>query len=57
MAVDSPVMINGWWVYLRILGYTSGTPTDKQIHNAYRVRAGLMLAGAAAMICKQKKEH
>lgn len=45
MAVDAPVMINGWWVYLRILGYTSGTPTDKQIHNAYRVRAGLMQQG------------
>ena len=46
MAVDAPVYINGWWVYLRSgLGSTHLNPSDKQINNAYRVRAGLQQQG------------
>ena len=35
MAVQDPVLINGWWVYLRdSMGSTHLNPSDKQIHNA-----------------------
>ena len=35
MAVQDPVLVNGWWVYLRdSMGSTHLNPSDKQIHNA-----------------------
>lgn len=50
MAADPPVLYNNWWVYLRdMVGGTYGSshlnPSDFQIHNAYRMRAGLQAQG------------
>lgn len=45
MAVDDPVLYNGWWVYLRFMGSTYLNPTDKQIHNAYLIRSALKEQG------------
>ena len=46
MAVDAPVLISGWWVYLRSgLGSTHLNPSAEQINNAYRVRTGLQQQG------------
>lgn len=40
MAVQDPVLLNGWWVYLRdSMGSTHLNPSTKQIHNAYRFRS------------------
>lgn len=46
MAVDPPVLYNGWWVYLRDdMGSTHLNPNDKQIHNAYKMRSALQAQG------------
>ena len=49
MAVDAPVLINNWWVYLRDMlspyGSSHLNPSRYQIHNAYMLRAGLQLLG------------
>lgn len=45
MAVEAPVLYNDWWVYLRVMGSTLLNPTDEQIHNAYKLRAGLQAQG------------
>lgn len=50
MAVADPVLVNGWWVYLRNMthppwGSVHLNPTDYQIRNAYRLRAGLKAQG------------
>jgi len=50
MAVDPPVLYNNCWVYLRDmigtgLGSSHLNPSDFQIHNAYRIRAGLQSIG------------
>ena len=45
MAVDNPVIYNGWWVYLRFMGSTHLSPSPKQITNAYRSRALLKAQG------------
>lgn len=46
MAVQDPVLINGWWVYLRdSMGSTHLNPSAKQIHNAYRFRANMLNYG------------
>ena len=46
MAVDAPVLIGGWWVYLRYnMGSTHLNPNDKQINNAYRIRRALIAQG------------
>lgn len=38
MAVDSPVLINDWWVYLRdSMGSSHLNPNDYQIHNATKI--------------------
>ena len=45
MAVSPPELYNDWWVYLRSSGNSMGStylnPSDKQIHNAYKMRAAL----------------
>ena len=49
MAVDSPVLINDWWVYLRFsMGSTHLNPNDKQIHNAKKIYNGLIAQGYSA---------
>ena len=46
MAVQDPVLINNWWVYLRDdMGSTHLNPNEKQIHNAYMMRDALRLLG------------
>lgn len=46
MAVQDPVLLDDWWVYLRDhMGSTLLNPNDKQIHNAYMIRAALQLQG------------
>ena len=46
MAVDAPVLYNGWWVYLRYdIGSTYLNPNDKQVHNAYLIRKALKQQG------------
>lgn len=50
MALDPPVLYNGWWVYLRdMVGGTYGSshlnPSDYQIHNAYKMRELLQQQG------------
>lgn len=46
MAVEAPVLYNGFWVYLRdSMGSTHLNPNDKQIHNAYQMRTALLLQG------------
>ena len=50
MAVEPPVLFNNWWVYLRDMihspyGSSHLNPSDYQIHNAYRLRAGLQTQG------------
>lgn len=49
MAVAPPVLYNGWWVYLRDMtppyGSTYLNPTPQQIHNAYKIKAGLEAIG------------
>lgn len=46
MAVDAPVLYNDWWVYLRYsMGSTHLNPSDKQIHNAEKIYAGLISQG------------
>lgn len=49
MAVEDPVLYNDWWVYLRdSMGSTLSTqtpPTEKQIHNAYKMRTALQQQG------------
>ena len=49
MAVDPPVLYNGWWTYLRDLtpplGSTHLNPTAIQIHNATRMRSYLQQQG------------
>lgn len=46
MAVENPVLYNGWWVYLRdTMGSTHLSPNDKQIHNAYKMRTALQAQG------------
>lgn len=46
MAVESPVLYNNWWTYLRDdMGSTLLSPNDKQIHNAYRLRDALRIQG------------
>lgn len=50
MAVDPPVLVNNWWVYLRDMvhppyGSAHLNPSDYQIHNAYRIREALQLQG------------
>ena len=45
MAVDSPVLYHGYWVYLRFLYPSYGTPSDKQITNAYKFRSVLKAQG------------
>lgn len=46
MAVDPPVLVNDWWVYLRDMvhnpyGSSHLNPSTYQIHNAYRMRSFL----------------
>jgi len=46
MAVEAPVLYNDWWVYLRdTMGSTHLNPNDKQIWNAYKMRAALQAQG------------
>ena len=46
MAVDSPVLYNDWWVYLRdSMGSSHLNPSDKQIHNATKIYYGLLAQG------------
>lgn len=46
MAVQSPELVNGWWVYLRdSMGSTHLNPSSKQIHNAYRFRSQMLAYG------------
>lgn len=48
MAVDPPVLIDGWWVGLRATtlgGLYVNNPSDKHINNAYKVRSGLRIQG------------
>lgn len=49
MAVDPPVLYNGWWVYLRDMtppyGSTHLNPSNYQIQNAYKIRAALQAQG------------
>ena len=53
MAVDSPVLINDWWVYLRFsMGSTHLNPNDKQTHNAEKIYNGLLAQGySSAAAC------
>lgn len=55
MAVDDPIFFNNWWVYLREMYPSAGTPSDKQIWNAYKIRTALRSQGygdkAIAGIC------
>ena len=46
MAVDSPVLYNDWWVYLRdSMGSSHLNPSDKQIHNATKIYNALLAQG------------
>ena len=46
MAVQVPVLVSGWWVYLRdSMGSTHLNPSSKQIHNAYRFRNQMLAYG------------
>ena len=46
MAVQVPVLVNGWWTYLRdTMGSTHLNPSAKQIHNAYRFRSQMLAYG------------
>lgn len=46
MAVQDPVLINGWWVYLRdSMGSTHLNPSSKQVHNAYKFRSQMLNYG------------
>lgn len=46
MAVQDPVLYNDWWTYLRDdMGSTHLNPSDKQIHNAYKMRTALQSQG------------
>lgn len=46
MAVDSPVLYNDWWVYLRYsMGSTHLNPNEKQTHNAQKIYNGLIAQG------------
>lgn len=50
MAVEAPVLYNGWWVYLRDMvggtyGYAFGNVSQYQIDNAYKFKAGLEQIG------------
>ena len=54
MAVDPPVLVNNWWVYLRDMihppyGSSHLNPSDYQIHNAYRIREALQQQGYDAI--------
>lgn len=53
MAVDPPVLYNGWWVYLRDMtsspyGSNHLNPSNYQIHNAYKLRSALQAQGYCA---------
>lgn len=50
MAVEAPVLYNGYWTYLRDMvggtyGYAYGNASPYQIQNAYKFRAGLQQIG------------
>lgn len=49
MAVDPPVLYNGFWTYTRAMGSPYGSthlnPSDKQIANAYKIRTALQQQG------------
>lgn len=50
MAVQNPVLYNGWWVYLRDMiqnpwGSVHLNPSTLQIHNAYKMRTALKAQG------------
>lgn len=46
MAVDSPVLYNDYWVYLRYsMGSTHLNPNEKQIHNATKIYNALLAQG------------
>lgn len=46
MAVENPVLYNDFWTYLRdTMGSTHLNPSDKQIHNAYKMRTALQAQG------------
>lgn len=50
MAVDSPVLVNDWWVYLRFsMGSTHLNPSDKQIHNATKIYNALIAQGYSSV--------
>lgn len=49
MAVDSPVLYNDYWVYLRFsMGSTHLNPNEKQIHNAEKIYNNLIGQGYTA---------
>lgn len=43
--VDDAIYYKGYWTYLRHMGVSSGTPTDKQVHNAERIYNVLRVFG------------
>lgn len=49
MAADPPVLIDDWWIYLRVMNGSYGStylnPSDMQIHNAYMMRSALQAQG------------
>ena len=45
MPVQAPVLVNGWWTYLREMGSSHLNPSDRQIHNAYRFRSQMLNYG------------
>lgn len=45
MAVDPPVLYNGYWVSTRVLDSAYGSHSQRQIDNAYQFRAGLQAQG------------
>lgn len=50
MAVDSPVLYNDYWVYLRYsMGSTHLNPNDKQIHNATKIYNALIAQGYSSV--------
>lgn len=49
MAVDAPVLYNGYWVYLRdSMGSSHLDPSDKQINNAEKIYQNLISQGYTA---------
>lgn len=45
MAVQNPVLLDGWWVYLRVMGSPHLNPSDKQINNAQKFRSQMLSYG------------